>query len=207
MRDPRFHPIWNTLTAIIIPSVLILTIASPAAATPWQRPRGDYASRQQRHDIGLWPGNLRHGATMNDPEETEPTKTRGEVDPNAVNPDRAEKWAFASPAPLGFSARVIGADGTIYLGTQNNKFYAIGSPVPVKLKINPTSVNFGAVNPGTWLLPPHCVMAAVQTKRRIFRNLVHRRKQPEEQQDEARNYCANGWNRRSKQSFPRIERL
>ena len=74
MRAPRFHPIWNSLTAIIVAGALILTIASPATAPQWQRPRGDYASRQQRHDIGLWPGNVRHWATVDDPERTEPTK-------------------------------------------------------------------------------------------------------------------------------------
>jgi outer membrane protein assembly factor BamB len=82
----------------------------------------------------------------------------------AINPDGTEKWAAASPAGLGVSAPVIGTDGTIYMGTQNTKFYAFGSPVPVKLKINPTSLDVGVWKVGTILVPGVCDFAAARTK-------------------------------------------
>jgi hypothetical protein len=82
----------------------------------------------------------------------------------AINPDGTEKWAAAAPAPLGFSAPVIGADGAIYLGTQTNEFYAFGSPVPVQLKINPRSLNLGVWKVGTLLVPGVCDFATAEAK-------------------------------------------
>jgi outer membrane protein assembly factor BamB len=43
----------------------------------------------------------------------------------AINPDGTQKWAFATGDDVD-SSPAIGADGTVYVGSYDNKLYAIG---------------------------------------------------------------------------------
>ncbi len=82
----------------------------------------------------------------------------------AVNPDGSQKWAFTAGGPLGSSSPVIGPDGTIYVGGETSKLYAVGTTVRVKLRINPSLVNFGRWKVGTILLPGVCDFSSLQSK-------------------------------------------
>jgi hypothetical protein len=50
---------------------MTLTIAAPAAATPWQKAWGDYDSHLQWHDAGWWLQNRHAWVTTHHPEWTE----------------------------------------------------------------------------------------------------------------------------------------
>ena len=71
MGRPRFRPIRNTLAAIVVAGSMIVTIASPAAAAPWQEAWGDYDSHQQWHNAGWWLQNQHHWVIVHHPEWTE----------------------------------------------------------------------------------------------------------------------------------------
>ena len=80
MGRPRFQSIRNTLTAIMVVGVMILTIAAPAAATPWQKSWGDYDSHQQWHNASWWLQNRHDWVTSHHPEWTENyAGTRGQI--------------------------------------------------------------------------------------------------------------------------------
>ena len=80
MGRPRFQSIRNTLTAIMVVGVMILTIAAPAAATPWQKSWGDYDRHQQWHDANWWLQNRHDWVTSHHPEWTENyAGTRGQI--------------------------------------------------------------------------------------------------------------------------------
>ena len=80
MGRPRFQSIRNTLTAIMVVGVMILTIAAPAAATPWQKSWGDYDRYQQWHDANWWLQNRHDWVTSHHPEWTENyAGTRGQI--------------------------------------------------------------------------------------------------------------------------------
>ncbi len=91
MSAPRFRPIWSNTIVLVTTGALALTIASSATGTSWQKPLGGYYNTEDRHDIGLWPENLHHYASVHDPECTEsPSKSRGGVDTD----ERLRVWHF-----------------------------------------------------------------------------------------------------------------
>ena len=71
MGRPRFRPIRNTLAAIVVAGSMILTVVTPAAATPWQKAWGDYDSHQQWHDANWWMQNRHDWVIEHHPEWTE----------------------------------------------------------------------------------------------------------------------------------------
>ena len=71
MGRPRFQSMRNTLTAIAVVAAMSLTIASSAAATPWQKSWGDYDSHQLWHDASWWLQNRHDWVTSHHPEWTE----------------------------------------------------------------------------------------------------------------------------------------
>ena len=71
MGRPRLHRIRNTLAAIALTGAMILIVAAPAAARPWQKAWGDYDSHQQWHDAGWWLQNQHGWVTSHHPEWTE----------------------------------------------------------------------------------------------------------------------------------------
>ena len=91
MGRPRFHPIRNTLAAITVAGAMILTVAAPAAATPWQKAWGDYDSHQQWHDASWWLQNRHDWVTSHHPEWTENyAATRGQIGDS----DRFHVWHY-----------------------------------------------------------------------------------------------------------------
>ncbi|MGA2456239.1 MAG: hypothetical protein ABSF85_01505 [Terriglobales bacterium] len=91
MGRPRFHPIRNTLAAIAVAGAMILTVAAPAAATPWQKAWGDYDSHQQWHDASWWLQNRHDWVTSHHPEWTENyAATRGQIGDS----DRFHMWHY-----------------------------------------------------------------------------------------------------------------
>ena len=91
MGRPRFHPIRNTLAAIAVAGAMILTVAAPAAATPWQKAWGDYDSHQQWHDASWWLQNRHDWVTSHHPEWTENyAATRGQIGDS----DRFHVWHY-----------------------------------------------------------------------------------------------------------------
>jgi len=71
MGRPRFHPIRNSLAAIGVVGAMILALAAPAAATPWQKAWGDYDIHQQWHDANWWMQNRHDWVIAHHPEWTE----------------------------------------------------------------------------------------------------------------------------------------
>ncbi len=91
MGRPRFHPIRNTLAAITVAGAMILTVAAPVAATPWQKAWGDYDSHQQWHDASWWLQNRHDWVTSHHPEWTENyAATRGQIGDS----DRFHMWHY-----------------------------------------------------------------------------------------------------------------
>ncbi|MGO9563621.1 MAG: hypothetical protein ACLPPV_13290 [Candidatus Korobacteraceae bacterium] len=91
MERPRFHPIRNTLAAITVAGAMILTVAAPAAATPWQKAWGDYDSHRQWHDASWWLQNRHDWVTSHHPEWTENyAATRGQIGDS----DRFHLWHY-----------------------------------------------------------------------------------------------------------------
>jgi|GEM_PF-2139182 len=91
MERPRFHPILITLAAITVAGAMILTVAAPAAATPWQKAWGDYDSHNQWHDAGWWLQNRHDWVTSHHPEWTENyAGTRGQIGDS----DRFHVWHY-----------------------------------------------------------------------------------------------------------------
>jgi len=59
---------------------MMLTVAAPAAATPWQKAWGDYDSHQQWHDANWWLQNHDDWVIVHHPEWTETyAGTRGQI--------------------------------------------------------------------------------------------------------------------------------
>ena len=80
MGRPRFHPIRNALAAITVAGAMFLTLAAPAAATPWQKSWGDYDNQQQWHDASWWLQNRHDWVVSHHPEWTENyAATRGQI--------------------------------------------------------------------------------------------------------------------------------
>ena len=80
MGRPRLHPIRNTLAAISVAGAMLLTVAAPASAAPWQKAWGDYDTNQQWHNASWWLKNRHDWVTLNHPEWTENyAKTRGQI--------------------------------------------------------------------------------------------------------------------------------
>ena len=80
MGRPRFHKIRNGLAAISVAGAMILTVAAPAAATPWQKAWGDYDNHQQWHDANWWLQNRHDWVIEHHPEWTENySGTRGQI--------------------------------------------------------------------------------------------------------------------------------
>ena len=80
MGRPRFHPVGKTLAAIAVLGAMIMTVAAPAAATPWQKTRGDYDSDQQWHDANWWMQNQHDWVIVLPPEWTEDyAETPGQI--------------------------------------------------------------------------------------------------------------------------------
>ena len=80
MGRPRFHPIRNTLAAITVTGAMLLTVAAPCAAAPWQQAWGDYDQQQQWHDAGWWLHNQHAWVVSHHPEWTENyATTRGQI--------------------------------------------------------------------------------------------------------------------------------
>jgi hypothetical protein len=80
MGRPCLHPIRNTLAAIAVAGAMILTVAAPAAATPWQKAWGDYDRSQQWHDANWWMQNRPDWVIVHHPEWTENyAGTRGQI--------------------------------------------------------------------------------------------------------------------------------
>ena len=80
MGRPRLHPIRNSLAAVSVAGAILLTFASPSAATPWQRAWGDYDKQQQWHDASWWLQNQHEWVIANHPEWTENyAATRGQI--------------------------------------------------------------------------------------------------------------------------------
>jgi hypothetical protein len=80
MGRPRFHKIRNGLAAIAVAGAMILTVAAPAAATPWQKAWGDYDNHQQWHDVNWWLQNRHEWVVEHHPEWTENySGTRGQI--------------------------------------------------------------------------------------------------------------------------------
>jgi hypothetical protein len=71
MGRPRFHPIRNALAALTVAGAMLLMVAAPAAATPWQKAWGDYDNSQQWHDASWWLKNRHDWVTSHHPEWTE----------------------------------------------------------------------------------------------------------------------------------------
>jgi hypothetical protein len=91
MGRPRFRPIRNTLAAITVAGAMILTVAAPAAATPWQKAWGDYDSQQQWHDANWWMQNRHDWVIEHHPECTENyARTRGQIGDS----DRLHAWHY-----------------------------------------------------------------------------------------------------------------
>jgi len=91
MGRPRFRPIRNTLAAIALVGAMILTLAAPVAATPWQRASGDYDSHQQWHDANCGLQNRHDWVTAQHPEWTENYgKTCGPIGDS----DRMNVWHY-----------------------------------------------------------------------------------------------------------------
>ena len=87
---------------------MILTVAAPAAATPWQKAWGDYASPQQWHDANWWLQNRHDWVTAHLPEWTENYgRTRGKIG----DYDRLHVWHYgdggfdrrSNTAPISFA--------------------------------------------------------------------------------------------------------
>jgi hypothetical protein len=55
----------------------------------------------------------------------------GSLDKNlyAVNPDGTQKWAFTTGGPIN-SSPALGPDGTVYVGSDDGKLYAVYSDSP-----------------------------------------------------------------------------
>ena len=91
MGRPRFRPIRNTMAAIAVAGAMILTVAAPAAATPWQKAWGDYDSHQQWHDANWWMQNRHDWVIVHHPEWTENyAGTRGKIG----DYDRLHAWHY-----------------------------------------------------------------------------------------------------------------
>jgi hypothetical protein len=91
MGRPRFRSIRNTLTAITAVGAMILTLAAPAFARPWQKAWGDYDSHQQWHDAGWWLQNQHNWVASHHPEWTDNyASTRGEIG----DTDRFHAWHY-----------------------------------------------------------------------------------------------------------------
>jgi hypothetical protein len=91
MGRPRFRPIRNTLAAIVVAGSMILTVVTPAAATPWQKAWGDYDSHQQWHDANWWLQNRHDWVSVHHPEWTESyARTRGQIGDS----DRLHAWHY-----------------------------------------------------------------------------------------------------------------
>ncbi len=91
MGRPRFHPLRNILTAIAVAGAMILTIAAPAVATPWQKSWGDYDSHNRWHDADWWLQNRHHWVTTHHPEWTENyAETIGQIG----DYDRLHVWHY-----------------------------------------------------------------------------------------------------------------
>jgi hypothetical protein len=80
MGRPRFRSIRNTITAITAIGALIVALAVPASARPWQQAWGDYDANQQWHDASWWLQNQHDWVTSHHPEWTENyASTRGQI--------------------------------------------------------------------------------------------------------------------------------
>ena len=91
MGRPRFQSIRYSLTAITAVGTMVLTIAVPAAATPWQKACGDYGSPQQWHDANWWLQNRHDWVTAHLPEWTENYgRTRGKIGDS----DQLHAWHY-----------------------------------------------------------------------------------------------------------------
>ena len=91
MGRPRFRPVRNTLAAIVATGAMILMVAAPAAATPWQKAWGDYDSHQQWHDANWWLQNRHDWVIVHHPEWTDNyASTRGQIGDS----DRLHVWHY-----------------------------------------------------------------------------------------------------------------
>jgi hypothetical protein len=80
MGRPRFHPIRNSLAALAVAGAMLFTLASPAAAAPWQKSWGDYDRQQQWHDASWWLQHKHSWVISHHPEWTENyAATRGQI--------------------------------------------------------------------------------------------------------------------------------
>jgi hypothetical protein len=83
MGRPRFHPVRNTLAAIVIVAagaMLLTTTGRVAAAEPWQTSWGDYDNHNQWHDANWWLDNQHNWVTVHHPEWTENyASTHGQI--------------------------------------------------------------------------------------------------------------------------------
>ncbi|MGC1400109.1 MAG: hypothetical protein WA827_16285 [Candidatus Binatus sp.] len=71
MGRPRFHPMRNGLAAIGVAGAMLLSVAAPAAAAPWQQAWGDYDKQQQWHDASWWLQNQHEWVVSHHPEWTD----------------------------------------------------------------------------------------------------------------------------------------
>ncbi len=80
MGRPRFRSFRNTLAAAAAVGAMIVTLAAPASARPWQKAWGDYDNHQQWHDAGWWLQNQHNWVISHHPEWTDNyASTRGEI--------------------------------------------------------------------------------------------------------------------------------
>ena len=131
MGRPRFHPIRNTLAAIAVVGAMILTVAAPAAATPWQKAWGDYDSHQQWHDANWWMQNQHDWVIVHHPEWTENyAETRGQIGDS----DRLHAWHYgdggfdrrSNAVPINAAKNEAGAAGV----ASSSKLYASMDTAP-----------------------------------------------------------------------------
>jgi hypothetical protein len=93
MGRPRFRPIRNALAAITVVGAMILTIAAPAAATPWQKAWNDDESHQQWHDASWWTQNRHDWVITHHPESSEDySGMRGQIGDS----DRLHVWHYGA---------------------------------------------------------------------------------------------------------------
>jgi hypothetical protein len=80
MGRPRFRPLRNSLGAIAVAGAMLLTVAAPCAATPWQKSWGDYDQQQQWHNASWWLQHRHDWVISHHPEWTESyAGTRGQI--------------------------------------------------------------------------------------------------------------------------------
>jgi len=71
MGRPRLHPIRTTLAALTVAGAMLLAIAAPSSAAPWQKAWGDYDTNQQWHNASWWLQNQHEWVIANHPEWTD----------------------------------------------------------------------------------------------------------------------------------------